>query len=329
MLTYVVRRLFIGCVTLLLVTVLVYWLIRHMPGTPLTMDMAVQSTEKKISANDLKRLNRIYGLDKPWHVAYFQWLNNLAYLDFGRSFGQKRPVLTVVGERIGPTLVLSATSLFLTYLLSVPLGLWSTAHRGTLREQVVSMLLYMLYSLPSFVAAMLLLVVFYQNLEGSVFQLSPGMMSSGYDELSPLGRILDRLKHMILPVFCFTYGSLAYFSRFIKSNMEEAIRQDYIRTARAKGVGPARVLVHHAFRNTMIPFVTLIGLTLPALLSGSIVLEQIFNWPGMGLLFLESIHARDYPVIMALTLIFSLLTLVGQLLADILYAFVDPRITYS
>ena len=329
MLTYVLRRLFIGFVTLMLVTILVYWLIRHMPGTPLTMDVAVMNPEKKISDADLKRLNRIYGLDKPWHVAYFQWVNNLAYLDFGRSFGQKRPVLTVIGERIGPTLLLSTTSLFLTYLLSVPLGLWSTAHRGLMRERGMSMLLYMLYSLPSFVAAMLLLVVFYKNLEGSAFQLSPGIVSVDYEELSPMGKVLDRLKHMFLPVFCLTYGSLAYFSRFIKSNMEEVIRQDYIRTAKAKGVGPARVLVHHAFRNTLIPFVTLIGLTLPTLLSGSIVLEQIFNWPGMGLLFFESIHMRDYPVIMALTLIFSVLTLIGQLLADVLYAFVDPRITYS
>ena len=147
--------------------------------------------------------------------------------------------------------------------------------------------------------------------------------------MTETGKIVDILKHMILPVFCFTYGSLAYFSRFVKSNMEEVIRQDYIRTAKAKGVGPVRILLHHAFRNTLIPFVTLIGLTLPALLGGSVVLEQIFNWPGMGLLFLESIYRRDYPVIMGLTLMFSVLTLIGQLLADILYAVVDPRVTYS
>ena len=329
MLTYLARRIFIGCITLLLITMLIYWLVRHMPGTPLTMDLAVQSADQQISQADLKRLNRIYGLDKPWYSAYFQWLNNLAYLDFGRSFLQKRPVTTVISERIGPTLLLSTTSLVLTYLLSVPLGIWSTAKRGQLREQAVTVLLYMLYSLPTFVAAMLLLVVFYKNLEGTAFQLQPGIVSPDYESMSGVEKTIDLLKHMILPVSCLTYGSLAYFSRFIKSNMEEVIRQDYIRTAKAKGVGPVRILTHHAFRNTMIPFVTLIGLTLPSLLGGSIVLEQIFNWPGMGLLFLESIHARDYPVIMALTLIFSILTLLGQLLADILYAFVDPRVTYS
>ena len=329
MLTYLVRRIFIGCITLLLITMLIYWLIRNMPGTPLTMDVAVQSADKAISDADLKRLERIYGLDKPWYTAYFQWTNNLLYLDMGRSFLEKRPVTTVIGKRIWPTFLLSATSLFLAYLLSVPIGIWSTANRGKTRERVMSTVLYMLYSLPTFVAGLLLLVVFYKNLEGTMFQLEPGMRSTNYEELSGSGKVVDLLKHMILPVFCFTYGSLAYFSRFVKSNMEEVIRQDYIRTAKAKGVGPVRILLHHAFRNTLIPFVTLIGLTLPALLGGSVVLEQIFNWPGMGLLFLESIHARDYPVIMGLTLIFSVLTLIGQLLADILYAVVDPRVTYS
>jgi peptide/nickel transport system permease protein len=134
---------------------------------------------------------------------------------------------------------------------------------------------------------------------------------------------------LVLPVFCATYGGLAYYSRFVKSNMEEVIRQDYIRTARAKGVSERNIIVHHAFRNTLIPFATMIGLTLPGLLSGFVILESVFSWPGMGLLFLESIGTRDYPVIMGLTLMFSILTLLGQLLADILYAVVDPRVTYS
>ena len=329
MLTYFVRRVFLGGITLLLISLLIYWLIRHMPGTPLTMDVAVQSADKRISQADLERLNKIYGLDKPWYIAYFTWLDNLTYGDLGRSFAQKRPVATIIGERLFPTLLLSGTSLFLTYLLSVPLGIWSTAQRGKLAERGVSTMLYMLYSLPAFVAALLLLIVFYKNLEGSAFQLKPGMVSDNYDQLSGTGKVLDIAKHMILPVVCFTYGSLAYFSRFVKSNMEEVVRQDYIRTAKAKGAGPISILLKHAFRNTLIPFVTLVGLTLPSILGGSVVLEQIFNWPGMGLLFLESIYRRDYPVIMGLTLMFSTLTLLGQLLADMLYALVDPRVTYS
>jgi peptide/nickel transport system permease protein len=187
----------------------------------------------------------------------------------------------------------------------------------------------MLYSLPSYVAALQLLLIFYVQLKGTPYQLRPGMVSDNYAELSPGGKVADIGAHLILPLICFTYASLAYDSRFIKANMEEAIRQDYIRTARAKGVGPVRVLVWHAFRNTLIPFVTLLGLTLPSLLSGAIILEQIFVWPGMGQLYFEAITFRDYPVIMGLTLMFSVLTLAGQLLADILYALVDPRITYK
>jgi peptide/nickel transport system permease protein len=188
----------------------------------------------------------------------------------------------------------------------------------------------MLYSVPSFVAALLLLNLFYVRLEGTMFQLPlGGMMSMNYAELPLAGKIWDRFIHMALPVFCATYGGLAYYSRFVKSNMEEVIRQDYIRTARAKGVGSVRVIVHHAFRNTLIPFVTMMGLTLPGLLSGFVILESVFTWPGMGTLFLDSITNRDYPTIMGLTMMFSVLTLAGQLLADILYAFVDPRVTYS
>jgi peptide/nickel transport system permease protein len=147
--------------------------------------------------------------------------------------------------------------------------------------------------------------------------------------MTAVGKALDITKHAFLPVVCFTYGSLAYYTRFIKSNMEEVIRQDYIRTAKAKGVAPGTIMFKHAFRNTMIPFVTLLGLTLPSLLSGAVILERIFSWPGMGNLFFESLGERDYPTIMALTLMFSCMTLLGQLLADILYAVVDPRISYS
>src|SRR5690606_33874675 len=163
--------------------------------------------------------------------------------------------------------------LLLAYVLSVPIGLYSTIRSGRLDERISSVLLYMLYSLPSYVAALQLLLLFYLKLQGTAWQLQPGMMSENYNELSFLGKTLDIGKHLILPLTCLTYGSLAYYSRFVKANMEEAIRQDYIRTARAKGVGWMRVLVHHAFRNTLIPFVTLVGLTLPALLGGSIILE--------------------------------------------------------
>jgi peptide/nickel transport system permease protein len=320
MLTYLVRRVLIGLITLTLITFVVFFLIRNMPGTPLTTDPTMLDPSKKISAADLKRMEKIYGLDKPWPVAYVQWIGNLARLNMGRSFQQKQPVTTVIGERVGPTLLLSATSLLLAYMLAVPMGLYATVRSGRPDERGISTVLYMLYSVPSFVAGLLLLNLFYVRLRDTPFQLPLGGISS--DEFT-------LFHHMLLPVTCATYGSLAYYSRFVKSNMEEVIRQDFIRTARAKGVGPVRVIWHHAFRNTLIPFVTLMGLTLPGLLSGFVILESVFSWRGMGRLFLESITNRDYPVIMGLTLLFSILTLAGQLLADVFYAVVDPRVTYS
>ena len=330
MLSYLVRRTLVGLVTLVLITFVIFGLIRNMPGTPLTTQMALVDPSKEISQETLKNLEKIYGLDKPWPVAYLQWTGNLMRLDLGRSISRKQPVTKLIRERIGPTLLLSATSLFLTYLLAVPMGLFATVRSGHIEERGMSTVLYMLYSFPAFVAALLLQILFAVKLKGTFLELPPfGLVSDNYESLSAWSKTWDVFTHMLLPVTCFTYGSLAYFSRFVKSNMEEVVRQDYIRTARAKGVGPFRVVVHHAFRNTLIPFVTLIGLTLPALLSGSVILEQIFSWPGMGRLFFEAITERDYPTIMGLTLMFSVLTLLGQLLADILYAVVDPRVTYS
>jgi peptide/nickel transport system permease protein len=308
---------------------IVYGLIRNMPGNPLLMAAENLDPSRRLTKQDEERMKRAYELDKPWHVAYFRWLIKLPRGDLGVSFRERRPVAQVIGQRIGPTLLLSGLSLLLTYVISVPIGLYCTVRSGRLDERLTSVLLYILYSLPTYVAALELLVIFYLQLKDTPWQLKPGMVSDNFADLSLFEKVQDVARHLILPLVCYTYGGLAYFSRFVKANMEEAIRQDYIRTARAKGAGPVRVLVIHAFRNTLIPFVTLLGLTLPSILSGSIILEQIFSWPGMGMLFFEALNVRDYPVIMGLTLMFSVLTLLGQFLADVLYALVDPRVTYT
>lgn len=326
MLTFVIRRLLIGSLTLLLITFVIYALIRNIPGTPLTIAISETDASRKLNPEDLERISKIYGLDKPWQEAYVLWLSNVARGDFGQSFSRKKPVATIIGERVTPTLLLSVTSIVLAYFLAIPLGLYATARSGKFDERLSSVGLYMLYSLPSFVAALLLLMLFYQKLHWLPLI---GMTSDDYDSLTTWQKVRDIAWHCVLPIVCYTYGSLAYDARFIRANMAEVIRQDYIRTARAKGVGPLRVLFVHGFRNTLIPLVTQIGLTLPALLSGSVILERIFTWPGMGSLFFESISERDYPTIMGLTLLFAVLTLAGQLLADILYAVVDPRIRYS
>jgi len=326
MLTYIVRRLLIGAMTLLLITFVIFGLIRNMPGTPLTVQMGELDPSRKLNPADIERMKKAYGLDRPWPQAYVVWVGQLTKLDLGRSISRKQPVTRLIAERIGPTMLLSVSSLVLTYLLSIPLGLTATVRSGKLDERTMSTALYMLYSFPSFVAALLLQVFFAVRLEWLPLF---GMTSDNYASLSMAGKTWDIFLHMLMPVTCYTYGGLAYYSRFIRANMQEVVRQDYIRTARAKGVSPKRVILVHAFRNTFIPLVTLIGLTLPSILGGSVILEQIFTWPGMGRLFFEAIGERDYPTIMGLTLMFSILTLAGQLLADILYAVVDPRVSYS
>jgi peptide/nickel transport system permease protein len=326
MLHYLVRRTAIGLFTLLLISFVVYGLIRNMPGTPLTADPAMMDPSKQISLEEVKRLEKLYGFDKPWYQAYFVWLGNVVQLDLGKSISQNNaPVAKLIAERVPATMLLSISSLVLTYLFSIPIGLWATVKSGTFAERTVSSALYMLYSLPSFVAALFLQILLAVKLGWLPLY---GMTSDGFETFSAVGKTWDIFLHAAMPIACFTYGSLAYYSRFIRANMQEVIRQDYIRTAKAKGLPTTQIILHHAFRNTLIPLVTLIGLTLPSLLSGAVILEQIFTWPGMGRLYFEAIGRRDYDTIMGLTLMFSVLTLMGQLLADVLYAVVDPRVTY-
>jgi len=327
MTTYLIRRLLFGVVTLLVITCFVYALARNMPGTPLTVQLGETDPSRKFNPEDLERMKRIYGLDKPWPVGYAQWLGNVVQGDLGRSISRKQPVATLIAERIGPTFLVSGTALVLAWLAAIPLGLYASARSGAGDERATSLVLYVLYSFPTFVAALFLQIIFAVWLRGTNWELPLFGMTDLPADAPLFSRIADIARHAILPVTCQTYVSLAYDSRFIKANMEEAVRQDYIRTARAKGAGPWRVLFHHAFRNTLIPLVTLLGLSLPGLIGGSVIIEQIFTWPGMGRLFFESIRERDYPTIMGLTLMFSMLTLAGQLLADLLYCVVDPRVS--
>ncbi len=327
MIHYLLRRLALGLVTLLLITFLVYALIRAIPGTPLTAAVAQTDPSRRLNPADLERMNAAYGLDKPWYQAYFLWLSNVARGDLGRSISRKAPVTQLIGERIGPTLALSGSSLLLAWALAIPLGLYTAARSGKPDERAVNLVLYMLYSVPTFVAALALQITFSIWSEGKLWELPLFGMTSGEAHETTIAWLADVGWHSILPLACMTYGGLAWDARFINTNLQEVLRQDYIRTARAKGAGSFRVLGHHAFRNTLIPVVTLLGLSLPALLGGSVIIEQIFTWPGMGRLFFESLRERDYPTVMGLTLVFSLLTLAGQLLADILYALVDPRVS--
>lgn len=332
MYSYLVRRLIFAALTVVVITFVVYALIRSMPGDPISLEMAEADPAKMQSFEEQLRQRKLYGLDDPVPVGYFKWIRNVGppNFDLGKSIFEKKPVYRQIRERFFPTLMLSGTSVFLAYVLSVPIGLYCSARSNKLDERGISMGMYMLYSFPSYVAALFLLTLFYLKLKGTPWALPlHGMVSSNHDELSTWGQFQDSFRHLILPLTCMTYAGLAYDSRFIKANMEEAMRQDYIRTARAKGASYLRILVMHAFRNTLIPFLTILGISLPAILSGAVILEGIFGWPGMGQLFYQSVSRRDYDPIMALTLLFTVLTLAGQLLADVLYAFADPRVAYK
>lgn len=320
MLAYAIRRLILGLITLLLISFLVYALIRFMPGDPSLKGIA--DPEYSWTPAQRDQFRQALGLDRPWTIAYLEWLGGALSGDFGTSLHWHEPVGNVIGRSLGPTLLLSVTSLVLAYAISLPLGVYCARRAGKLDEKLVGVGLYALYSFPSYVMAILLLLAFSGRLP------TIGMRGVDHDQLSAWGKLLDILAHMALPVVCYTYGALAYLTRFVRANMLEALGQDFIRMARAKGLPESTILWKHALRNAMIPFVTLVGLSLPALLGGSVILEELFAWPGIGRLFFQALGARDYTVLMGLLMTFSLLVVLGTLLADLLYAVVDPRISY-
>lgn len=253
---------------------------------------------------------------------------NLVRLDLGDSHVHRIPVTRLIVSRLPISITLAVTSLVLAYVVSVPLGVWAAVRHRTLREQGVATLLFMLYSLPSFFVATLLLR--YLGI-GRPFAVIPvaGFESRDTFRMTTAEHILDIAHHTVAPIFCMTYASFAALSRYAKSGVLNVIRSDYIRTARAKGLSEVTVVLKHAVRNGIIPIVTLLGTTLPAVVGGSIIIESVFSIPGIGWLTIESIQQRDYNVVIGLSLIVAVLTMIGILISDILYAVVDPRISYS
>jgi len=259
---------------------------------------------------------------------FAKYWSNILHLDFGVSHLYKEDVLSLVGKKLRYSICLSVATLLIIYLVSVPLGIWSAVNRNSPADRVVTVVLFMLYSLPSFWVATILLNFL---TKGTPFEILPtgGFSSIETGDLTTLDYIKDVIWHITLPVVCMTYGGLAALSRYARTGLLDVIRSDYVRTARAKGLSEGVVIVKHAARNGMIPIITLMATLLPALIGGSVIIEFIFQIPGVGSFMFESIQARDYNVVMCILLITSLLTLVGMLLADLLYALVDPRITFD
>ncbi len=303
------------------ITLMSFFVIHLAPGSPTDLE----TTMNPLADSDARdRLNAIYGLDKPLHEQYVLWLKRVAVLDFGNSMSSDpRPVIDKIGEALPLTLCLNAATLLFTLIIAVPLGVAGAGRRGGLFDRITTVLVFLGFSMPTFWLALLLMMFFAVDL--GWLPLS-GLRSLDFDSLPVWGRTLDLLRHLALPLFVTIFTGLAGMSRFMRASVIEALRSDYITAARAKGLSEHAVLYRHALRNALLPVITILGLSVPGLIGGSVIIESIFALPGMGQLFYKAVMARDYPLIMGNLVIGAVLTLAGNLLADLCYGLADPRI---
>lgn len=321
MLHYLARRLLMMVPLLLGITLISFVVIHLAPGEPTDLQTELNP---EASVELKQRLRSQYDLDKPLLTQYGLWLSRLARLDFGNSFSQdRRPVAEKIAERLPVTIAINVLSILLILLVATPIGVLSAVKRNSLFDRATTIFVFVGFATPSFWLALLLMDFLGARL--GVFPIS-GIKSLGFDYLSPAAQVWDVIHHLILPVLVSAFGGLAGFSRYMRSNMLDVIRQDYILTARAKGLSERTVIYRHALRNALLPVITILGLSVPGLIGGSVIFETIFAIPGMGKLFFDSVMMRDYPVIMGVLVMGAILTLVGNLIADVSYALADPRI---
>ncbi len=350
--------------TIFMITVISFGISRLAPGDPAKMKAGMGAGQQDMSTGQgedlneeiLKLIRKQWNLDKPlFYFTIFEdqndlnpksifsrltfrfnglknqyhiWTMNTLKLDFGNSFRDNEPVIDKMKSRIPVTMTLNFIAIFITYVISIPLGIYSAINDKSLFERITTFVVFILYSLPSFWIGILAITFL---CGGDFLDIFPyaGLHSTYLENMTPFEKFLDYVWHLILPIIIITYGSFAYLSRQMRTSMLEVVRQDYIRTARSKGLAEKTIIFKHALRNSLIPIVTMLASLLPAMISGSIIIETIFSIPGMGLLGYEAIMSRDYPIVMAVFTISSVLTLFGILIADILYSVVDPRITFN
>ncbi|HEX6938161.1 MAG TPA: ABC transporter permease [Longimicrobiales bacterium] len=327
MTAYLIRRL-LGAIPLLLgVATLIFVVLNLAPGDP-----TAYYVSPGVSPEVIEQLRRNFGLDQPLHVRYIRWIGAFMTGNFGYSFGQNRPVIDVILDALPNTLLLAGISLVLVFLLGIAAGVVQAVRQHSWLDRSLSVASLFFYSMPSFWLGLMLILVFALKAyewDWPIALPPTGVTSIDYDFL-PLGeRIVDRIAHMILPVATLTLVLAAGIARYTRGQMLEVVRQDYIRTARAKGLPGRTVILKHALRNSLIPVITLLGLYLPFLFSGAVFVEVIFAWPGMGRVIVDAIFERDYPVVMATSFFFAGMVILGSLVADVLYAAVDPRIRYD
>ncbi|MCH5254600.1 MAG: ABC transporter permease [Lachnospiraceae bacterium] len=309
---YILKRILIAIPVLIGITIIDYG-IMCLAGSPLAMLQGPRVSEGALEA---KRI--ALGLDKPFYVQYFVWLGQLLRGNMGYSVKSYQSVSSLIGSHLGPTLLLMGVSLIISLLIAIPAGIYSAIHQYSKGDYTVVTLSFLGSSVPGFFLSLLLIYIFTIRLK---LLPSSGMMTLGTD-----GGAGDVARHMVMPVIVLAASMAGSNIRYIRSAVLEILQQDYLRTARAKGIGRFKVIYKHALRNALVPIVTVIGMEIPVLFGGAIIIEQVFSWPGLGLMTMSAISNRDYPVIMGVCLLSAVVVLIGNLLTDILYALVDPTI---
>jgi peptide/nickel transport system permease protein len=320
MLRFISRRLLQMVPLLFGITLITFAVIHLAPGGPVEVQTEMSL---KASAQARENLKKLYGLDRPLHVQYFDWLGRFVKLDFGKSFVDGRDVFKKIMERIPVTLAINVLSLLLIFAVAVPVGIVSATRQYSLFDKATTVFVFLGFSTPTFWLALLLMILF--GVYMGILPIS-GIQSIDISGMGFFERLADFARHLVMPVFVSAFGGIAGLSRYSRSSMLEVVRQDFIRTAKAKGLPEGVVIRRHALRNALLPVVTILGLSVPGLIGGGIIFEQIFSIPGMGQLYYSSVMSRDYPTIMGIMVIFAFLTLLGNLIADIAYGLVDPRI---
>lgn len=315
MIKFIVKRVLVSIPTFIGITLLVFILSNMAPGGPLT------SLSTTMSEEAIAQLEHEYGLDRPVIVQYADWFTSLFRGDLGQSYKSGKSVMSMISSRLQPTLVLTVTAFVLAVVIGVILGILAAVFQGSKGDKVISGIAFASQSVPGFFLCVLLLWI---------FSVTLGILpSSGMYSAAGRKTALDLVKHLILPAGTMAFGQLGSIIRYTKSGMLEVMNEEYIKTAKAKGIGAVAVNIKHAFRNSLIPIVTILGTQLPGLIGGSVITEQIFGWPGIGTLMMTSVTSRDYPTIMGITCILAAVVLIVNLLVDILYGVLDPRISYK
>lgn len=317
MLKYVIKRILQAIPMLIGVSIIIYALVQAMPGEP--FDMYLENPN--ISFEEVQKIKAHYGLDQPVYIQYLNWAKNMAKGDWGISYNTRRPVLELLAEKVRPTIELTLTAFIISIIIAIPLGVMGAIKKNSLFDYTTTTLTFLGISMPVFWFGLMLQLLFSVKLG---WLPSAGRTSFGVSG----SETIDLIKHLIMPAFVLSLIYIAGWSRYSRNNFLEVMNQDYIRTARAKGLKETTVLGGHALRNSMISLVTIITLDIPVLFSGAVVTETVFAWPGMGRFFMDSLNKMDYPVLMGILMINALLVIMSNLLADLLYAWLDPRVKY-